>query len=181
MLAVGALSGIAALLVPILTGQVLAELVPRANVPAWRAALIALLLLGFGNAVFFVVRGLALLRIEGRVDERLQAAIWSRLIALPAPFFRRFTAGDLAARANGVGGVRQVLTGTAVQAAVSGLFSTFSLALLFYYHWLLALYVCALLLDAVQSRPGCSTYGQIRHYRDVFRLQGSTSTDSSCR
>ena len=172
VLAVGALGGIAALLVPILTGQVLAEFIPRANVPAWGAALVALVLLAFGNAVFFLVRGLALLRIEGRIDERLQAAIWSRLIALPAPFFRRFTAGDLAARANGINGVRQMLTGTAVQAAISGLFSVFSLALLFYYHWLLALYVCGMLL--VMAITTCVfSYGQVRHYRDVFRMQGS--------
>ena len=172
VLAVGALGGIAALLAPILTGQVLAEFIPRADVPAWGAALIALMLLAFGNAVFFVVRGLTLLRIEGRIDERLQAAVWSRLIALPAPFFRRFTAGDLAARANAVGDVRQILTGTAVQAAISGLFSMLSLTLLFYYHWLLALYVCAMLL--VMAVIACAfSYGQVRHYRDVYRMQGS--------
>ena len=172
VLAVGALGGIVALLVPILTGQVLAEFIPRANVPAWGAALVALVLLAFGNAVFFLVRGLALLRIEGRIDERLQAAIWSRLIALPAPFFRRFTAGDLATRANGISGVRQMLTGTAVHAAIDGVFSMFSLALLFYYHWLLALYVCGMLL--VMAVTTCVlSYGQVRHYRDVFRMQGS--------
>ena len=55
------------------------------------------MLLAFGDAVFFVVRSLALLRIEGRIDERLQAASWGRLLALPASFFRRFTAGNLAA------------------------------------------------------------------------------------
>ena len=172
VLAVGALGGIAALLVPILTGQVLAELIPRADVPAWGAALAALMLLALGNAVFIVVRGLALLRIEGRVDERLQAALWSRLIALPAPFFRRFTAGDLAARANGIGDVRRMLTGTAVQAAISGLFSSFSLALLFHYHWLLALCVCAM-LSVMAAATGAFSYGQVRHYRDVFRMQGA--------
>ena len=172
VLAVGALGGIAALLVPILTGQVLAEFIPRANVPAWGAALAALALLALGNAVFIVVRGLALLRIEGRIDERLQAAVWSRLIALPAPFFRRFTAGDLAARANGIGDVRRMLTGTAVQAALSGLFSIFSLALLFYYHWLLALCVCAM-LSVMTAATWALSYGQVRHYRDVFRMQGA--------
>ena len=172
LLAVGALGGLAALLVPILTGLVLAELIPRANVPAWGAALFALLLLAFGNAVFFVVRGLAMVRIEGRIDERLQAAVWSRLIALPAPFFRRFTAGDLAARANAISGVRQMLTGTAAQAAISGLFSMFSLALLFYYHWLLALCVCGMLL-VMTVMTWAFAYGQVRNHRDAFRMQGS--------
>jgi len=171
VLGVGALGGAAALLVPVLTGLVLAELIPRADVPAWGAALVALLVLAFGNAVFFVVRGLALLRIEGRVDERLQAAVWSRLVALPAPFFRRFTAGDLASRANGISGIRQVLTGTAAQAAISGLFSMLSLALLLYYHWLLALYVCGMLL-LMAGVTWVFAYGQVRHYREVFRMQG---------
>jgi len=171
VLGVGALGGVAALLVPVLTGLVLAELIPRADVPAWGAALVALLVLAFGNAVFFVVRGLALLRIEGRVDERLQAAVWSRLVALPTPFFRRFTAGDLASRANGISGVRQVLTGTAAQAAISGLFSMLSLALLLYYHWLLTLYVCGML--SLMAGVTCVfSYGQVRHYREVFRMQG---------
>ncbi len=172
VLVVGALGGVAALLVPILTGQVLAEFIPRADVPAWSAALAALMLLALGNAAFIIVRGLALLRIEGRVDERLQAAVWSRLIALPAQFFRRFTAGDLAARANGISEIRRMLTGTALQAAISGLFSMCSLALLFYYHWLLALYVCVML--SVMAAATCVfSYGQVRHYRDVFRMQGA--------
>ena len=172
VITVGALGGLAALAIPILTGQVLAEFIPRANVPAWGAALVALMLLAFGNAVFFVVRGLALLRIEGRVDERLQAAIWSRLISLPVPFFRRFTAGDLAARVNGISDIRRMLTGTAVQAAISGLFSMFSVALLFYYHSLLALYVCVMLLGLAVITCVFS-YGQVRNYRDVFRMQGA--------
>ena len=172
LLAVGALGGMTALLVPVLTGLVLAEFIPRANVSAWGAALVALLLLAFGNAVFFVVQGLAMVRIEGRIDERLQAAIWSRLIALPAPFFRGFTVGDLVARANGISGVRQTLTGTAAQAAISGLFSMFSAALLFYYHWPLAIYVCGLLL-VMAVMMGVFAYGQVRNYRDVFRMQGA--------
>ena len=66
------------------------------------------------------MRGLALLRIEGRVDERLQSAIWSRLLSLPTQFFRDFTAGDLADRANGISEIRRMLTGAAVQAALDG-------------------------------------------------------------
>ena len=114
---VGALGGLAALLVPVLTGQLLGRFIPRADYGSWLAALAALALVGFGNAVFGVVQGLAALRIESRIDERLQAAIWSRLIALPCPFFRDFSAGDLADRAGSIGAVREMLAGTAVQAA----------------------------------------------------------------
>ena len=168
---VGALGGLTALLVPILTGEILVNILPRSNTPLWLAALGALLLVAVGGAVFEFVRGLAMLRVEGRVDERLQSAIWSRLISLPAPFFREFAVGDLADRANGIAQVRQILTGAAVQAALGGIFSIFSLALLFFYSWPLALCVCALLVVLV-AITWILSRGQLRHHRAAFRAQG---------
>ena len=126
------------------------------------------------NAVFGVVQGLAVLRIEGRIDERLQAAIRSRLIALPCRFFRDFSAGDLADRAGSIGAVREMLTGAAVQAAVSGLFSMFSLLLLFFYSWRLALIASAMLFAMAIATALCS-YRQFRHYREMFRTRGAIS------
>ena len=172
--AVGALAGLAALLVPVLTGQLLGGFIPRADYGSWLAGLGALALVGLGNAVFGVVQGLAVLRVEGRIDERLQAAIWSRLIALPCRFFRDFSAGDLADRAGSVGDVREMLTGAAVQAAMSGLFSAFSLLLLFYYSWRLALIASAMLL-AMAIATGFCSYRQFRHYREMFRTRGEIS------
>ena len=172
--AVGALAGLTALLVPLLVGQVLGKFIPRADFGSWVAALGGLALVGLGNAVFGVVLGLAVLRIEGRIDERLQAAIWTRLIALRASFFRDFTAGDLADRAGSIGTVRQMLTGAVVQAAVSSLFSMFSLLLLFYYSWRLTLVLCAVLFGMSIATGFCS-YRQLRHYRDMYRAQGAIS------
>ena len=170
MLGVGALGGIAALLVPILTGQVLAEFIPRANVPSWSAALVALMLLGFGNAVFSVRDWRCWHRGPRR---RAPAGRHLEPPDLPAgPVLPAIHGRDLAARANGISHIRRMLTGAAVQAAISGLFSMFSLALLFYYHWLLALYVCIMLLGLAVTACVFS-YGQVRHYRDVFRMQGA--------
>ena len=172
LVATGVLGGLTALLVPILTGQILAEVLPRANVAGWTAALGALLLAAFGNAAFGIVQGMAILRLEGRVDERLQAAIWSRVLALSAPFFRDFTAGDLAERVNGISRMRTRLTDSAAQAAVSSVFSVFSLALLFYYSGRLALYVSAILSGMVAIICLCA-YRQVRHYRRAFNMQGA--------
>ncbi len=174
LLAVGILEGLAALLIPILTGQLLVRIIPRADVPLWIAALGALLLVAFGNAVFAVVRGLALLRVEGLMDERLQSALWSRLLSLQAPFFREFTVGDLADRANGISEIRRVLAAASVQAATSGIFSIFSLALLFFYSRALALYVCGLLL-VLAGAIWILSRGQLRHYRTAFRAQGAVN------
>ena len=174
IVAMGALSGLAAVLIPVLTGQLLGNLIPRADYGSWLAALAALALVGFGNAVFGVVQGLAALRIESRIDERLQAAVWSRLIALPCPFFRGFSAGDLADRAGSIGAVREMLTGAAVQGAMSGLFSIFSLLLLFVYSWRLALIASTMLLAMAIATALCC-YRQFHHYREMFRTRGAIS------
>ena len=172
LIGAGILGGLLALMIPILTGQILANFIPRAEIALWVAALCALLLVAVGCALFEIVRALSLLRLEGRVDERLQSAIWSRLVSLPAPFFRNYTAGDLADRANGISELRQMLTGAVTQAALSGVFSIFSLALLFYYSWTLTLTVCALLL-LLAGAIWFFSLGQLRHYREVFRTHGA--------
>ena len=97
----GCLGAIIALLTPIMIGELLADIIPRVEVPMWIAALAALALGAFASAAFMVVGGFCMLRIEARIDETLQSAVWSRLLALPLSFFRRYLAGDLADRANG--------------------------------------------------------------------------------
>ncbi len=172
VLAMAVLGALIALVTPVLTGKFLVEIIPRVDTSMWIAALGAMLLGALGSAVFEIVRALSLLRIEGRVDERLQAAVWNRLIALPAPFFRDFTAGDLADRANGISQIRQLLTGATVGAVLGGVFSVFSFALLFYYSWSLALVAGAMLLVLIGATWAFSI-GQVRHHRVAFRIQGA--------
>ena len=172
VLAMAVLGALVALVTPILTGKLLVEIIPRVDISMWIAALGAMLLGALGTAVFEIVRVLSLLRIEGRVDERLQAAVWSRLISLPAPFFRDFTAGDLADRANGISQIRQMLTGATVGAVLGGVFSVFSFALLFYYSWSLALVAGGILL-ILAAATWTFSIGQMRHHRVAFRIQGA--------
>ena len=172
VLAMAALSAGVSLTLPILTGELLANIIPRVDVPLWAAALAALAAAAFGTAVFDVVRSLAMLRIEGRVDERLQAAVWNRLVSLPLPFFRRYTAGDLADRANGISMIRQFLTGATANAVVGGVFSIFSFGLLFYYSWYLALTTLGL-MTVLAGLTWFLARGQVRHHRVAFRIQGA--------
>lgn len=174
VLALGLLGGLAGLLPPILTGQILVEIIPRRDFPLAVVTFGALLMVALGSIAFEVVRGLAALRIESRVDERLQTAVWSRLVSLPTRFFRRFTAGDLANRAVGIAAARQALTGALVQAGMGLIISTFSLGLLFYFSGSLALLVTAMLLFMTGLNWFVS-WRQLRHYREVHRVQGELS------
>ena len=120
VVAMGVLAGLLSLLVPVVTGKLLGEIIPRVDTALWVAAVGALALGGLGTAAVTIVSALSMVRIESRVDERLQAAVWNRLVSLPLPFFRKYVAGDLADRANGVSQIRRILTGaTAASVAMS--------------------------------------------------------------
>ena len=172
LLVMATLGGLAALATPILTGRLLADVIPRVDVPMWGAFLGALLLATLGATAFAVVQAIAMLRIETRMDEGLQASVWSRLLSLPPRFFRSFTAGDLADRANGMAQVRQLVSGATLSAFIGGVFSVFSYALLFYYSWRLALCAGALLL-VLAGATWVSARAQMRHLRTAFAAQGA--------
>ena len=171
VLAMSVIVGILALATPIFTGQLLAEVIPRGDTQMWAAFLGALLVSTLGVAMFQIVRAIAMLRIETRIDERLQSAIWIRLLSLPVGFFRKYTIGDLADRANGISQIRMLLTTSAVEGFVSGMFSLFSFALLFYYSISLAIIAGFLVVVLVGITWFFARY-QIRHFRQAFELQG---------
>ena len=54
------------------------------------------------TAIFQVVEGLTLLRIEGKIVPAVVPAVWDRLLRLPTRFFAGFSSGDLALRAMGL-------------------------------------------------------------------------------
>lgn len=95
---------------------------------------------------FQITRSAALVRTEAKINTAVQAAVWDRLLNLPITFFRQFTAGDLASRANGVNMIRQLLSGAAMSSAFAGITAAFNLALLFYYSIKLALVACGIVL-----------------------------------
>ena len=122
-------------------------------------------------AGFQAVQAIAMLRIDGRLDLTLQAAILDRLLRLPVAFFRHYTVGDLADRTLGIGAMRQVLTGRTIRGLLAGLFCLFSFALMFYFDVRLALVASA--LTAVRGAVIVATSAvRLRHERRHFDLQG---------
>jgi ABC-type bacteriocin/lantibiotic exporter with double-glycine peptidase domain len=127
----GALGGLLALVVPLAVSVLFDQLVPASDTGGVVQLGLVLLACACASAAFQLTRGIATLRIEGRVDASLQAALWDRLLTLPVPFFRAYSAGDLAVRAMGIDTIRQVLTGVVVSSVVAACFSVFSYGLLF--------------------------------------------------
>ena len=166
------LGSLVGLVTPIATGHLLATVIPRSDTPMWIAGLAALFLCAIGGAVFQAVQAFALMRIEGRLDERLQSALWSRVLSLPVGFFRQYAAGDLADRLRALPAIRSSLSGAAVRSIVGGLFSLSSFGLLLYYSLRLAVVAGGLLLALVAVSLLLGRL-QMRHHREALKMQGA--------
>jgi NHLM bacteriocin system ABC transporter ATP-binding protein len=134
------------LAVPILNGKVLGEFVPNARTDLVVQACLAVLVVGVVSATFSMLSSVAVLRLEGRLDATLQAAIWDRLLRLPATFFARYSTGELASAALGINGIRAVASGIATVAISACLLGVVDFALLLWYSVPLGLMAGGLLI-----------------------------------
>ena len=171
ILLMGMLGGLLGLFVPILTGQVFGNVIPGADRGQLAQITLALIVAALAASAFQVTRSIAVLRLGGKTDGTVQAAVWDRLLSLPASFFRRYTVGDLANRSMGIDTIRNLYMGNVLTSILAAAFSVFSFALLFYYSWRLAL-VATLLVAILAGVTALLMWLQLRHQRELLRLQG---------
>jgi ATP-binding cassette subfamily C protein len=126
------------------------------------------------GGIFQLVQGLAELRFLGRMEASLEAAVWDRLLNLPAVFFRRFSSGDLANRAETIYQIQQIISGAVMTSLLSGIFCAFNIALLFYYGPMLGILALAILFVAVITMLGLFSM-QLRYLRPQLDLGGKIS------
>ncbi len=172
------LLGIAAslfgLLTPVLTGQLFGTVIPQSN----RGQLLQLVLILLASVIsvtgFHLAKQIASMRMQNRIDMRIQPGLIDRLLNLPSNFFRNYSSGDLAARVMGATQIREILSSSAVSVLLGMMFSLFSLALLFYYSWKLAL-VALLLSFIMVAATIFISFRQLKLNRDALTVQGKIS------
>lgn len=174
VLTMGVAAGLLGLAAPILTGVIFNSVIPGSERVQLVHMVGALLACTIATAFFQLVRGLAVLRVESKMDASVQSAVWDRLLNLSTSFFRRFAAGELAVRAGGISEIRRLLSGATIASLLSGLFSIFNLALLFYYDAGLALCALAMTLLALGVLVTAG-YLQLRYQRDISAAQAHLS------
>ena len=155
------------LLVPVMTGKVLGVFVARAQRDLIVEGSLLVIAGAFVAAMISVVQNIAALRIEGRSIATLQAAVWSRLLALPAAFFARYSTGELGTTALGVNAVQEILSSVTTTAALGLLTGLANLILVFFYDVRLALIALALVVISVSA---CALAGhrEIRWQRGQY-------------
>ena len=170
IVAAGLLVGTLGLLTPYVTGTLFQTAIPEADRGLLVQLVGALVASALGTAAFHATRGFALLRLESRMDVAVQAAVWDRLLKLPAGFFRQFTAGELAARGGAISAIRQLLSGATITSVLSAVFSVLYVGLMLWYSPTLALWAIGLTGVALGATL-LASWLQLRHQREVSTVQ----------
>ncbi|MBW4511293.1 MAG: NHLP bacteriocin export ABC transporter permease/ATPase subunit [Scytonematopsis contorta HA4267-MV1] len=127
------------MLTPVATGIIMGNAIPDSDGRLLLQIGLVLLVAAFGAALFQLVQGFAILRMETAVDISIQAAVWDRLLKEPVSFFRQYTTGDLVSRVSSISTIRRQLSGRTLISLISSIFALFYLGQLFYYNSQLAL------------------------------------------
>ncbi|KUL21089.1 NHLP bacteriocin export ABC transporter permease/ATPase subunit [Streptomyces regalis] len=120
-------------LVPIATGKILGEFVPKAQTGLIVQFCLAVMISSVVAAAFMLLQNLTILRLEGRIEATLQPALWDRLLRLPTKFFTERSTGELASQAMGISAIRRLMAGVGPVVASSVTVGAMNLALLFWY------------------------------------------------
>lgn len=167
----GLVAGLLGMLVPIATGLVIGWIIPGAERQQLLLLVLALASSAAAMALLQFAQGVAMLRMETRMDTTVEAGIWDRLLNLPTPFFRQYTAGDLALRAMGIGRIRQALTEAAMSSLLTFAFSLVIFALLFYLDLRLALVATAVFV-VILGAICLAAALQLKYERSSYHVRG---------
>lgn len=170
----GIFGGMLGMAIPVATGIVFDAIIPQGEKAQLLQVAFILGACALGTVLFQLTRSFAMLRVEGKIEGSLQAAVWDRLISLPAPFFKNYSSGELAMRAMGISQIRMLLTGVTITTILSSIFSIFSFGLLFYYDIKLALVAALLVLVAMVVTVFIGVH-QIKYEKQVVDITNKIS------
>jgi NHLM bacteriocin system ABC transporter ATP-binding protein len=120
-------------LVPIATGWIFDDIVPAGAGGLLIAAGIALLVAALVGAVIASARTMAVVRVSGRGQSAMAAAVADRVLRLPVRFFKTVSAGDFNQRLEALDGIRQLVTIVLLNAGLTLAFALVYLLLLLSY------------------------------------------------
>lgn len=134
------------LVTPWLTSQVVGNVLPSGNVSLLLNAFIVGLFITLFSSLFTWLQQSYLSRIQHKVSQRLQVAVYDRVMKLPLEFIQGFSTGDFSTRVNGLQQVARSLSGSPLAAMISSLSLVGYSLLMFYYDNNLALWSISLIL-----------------------------------
>ena len=108
---------------PYVTKMVFSEVVPSGSTSQLLPVAVLLFSAAFGLAMLHITRSLVVFRVKDKVEYTLQTALMTRLLHLPAAFFRNWQAADLSSRVLSLSRFSGMLTENILTTVLSTLFS----------------------------------------------------------
>jgi ATP-binding cassette subfamily C protein len=170
LLTAGAI-GLFGTVTPYLTGRIFDAAIPQSDRGMLVTFALALAGVALGTAAFRLVQGIASIRLQARMEASIQTAVWDRLLQLPASFFRRHSAGDLADRAAGVDVMQTLIASVGISAVLGAASGLFFVVQMLTYHATLAWIGIALTLIFVLTTVAIN-YVQVRYQRREVMIRG---------
>lgn len=164
-------------LVPVATGKVLGEFVPRAQEGLIVQVCLAVMLSGVVAAAFLLLQNMTILRLEGRIEATLQPAVWDRLLRLPTKFFTSRSTGELASAAMGISAIRRLLAGIGPSVAQSVTVGAMNLGLLLWYSVPMAMAAIGMLTVIAAVFLGLGLW-QVRWQRRLVTLSNKLNNQA---
>ena len=164
-------------LVPIATGKVLGEFVPKAQTGLIVQVCLAVMLSSVVAAAFMLLQNLTILRLEGRIEATLQPAVWDRLLRLPTKFFTERSTGELASAAMGISSIRRLLAGVGPTVAQSVTVGAMNLGLLLWFSVPMAMAAIGMLVVIAAVFLGLGLW-QVRWQRRLVVLSNKLNNQA---
>lgn len=133
VLAASFVAGLIPIISPIITETIFHDIIPILDRQSLATVVQVMMITGFTTASVGIVRSIALTRFVTNVDLATESALFSRLLALPTSFFRRFQTGELVSRISGMGSIVNAISGDILSQIFNFLFSFWSLFLMCWY------------------------------------------------
>jgi ATP-binding cassette subfamily C protein len=151
MLAVVALAGVIGalgLVLPLASARVMDAIIPSAKEHLLFQMGVGLCFVTMTVSLFSLVRSLMVLRIQDKMDMAIQAAVWDRLLRMPASFHRKYSVANLESRVRACQKVIRILSARTVANLFAGAFSALNFLVLFWFSATLSLLALGLVLLA---------------------------------
>jgi ABC-type bacteriocin/lantibiotic exporter with double-glycine peptidase domain len=133
-----------ALVLPLITGMVIDQVVPRADYDLLYVVLAAIGGMTAFNLIADIVRTHLLLHLRIALDTRMTLGFLDHMVSLPYQFFQRRSTGDLMMRVDSNGTVRETVTSKSMSAVLDGVFVMLYAVVIFYVSPLLGLITIAM-------------------------------------
>ncbi len=129
----GLVSGLIMLLPAVILGFIVNQVIPTGEFGLLYSVTAGLATFAVIWALIHIFQGMALMRLEGRIASRIEAAFWDRLLRLPLGFLHRYPSANRAMRGMAFQRLRDIIQGVTANNVLSIIFLLPALGVIFFY------------------------------------------------